>query len=939
MKIKRVIIFILLSVFVAKSFAQEIPPIINFSSKDYQAENQNWAIDQDKNDFIYVANNKGLLKYNGASWQLFPSPNQSIIRSVKVIGNKIYTGCYMEFGYWDADNFGKLQYHSLSNTIKNKILEDEQFWNIINFEEYILFKSLNRIYIYNAKNKTFKIIDSKKIITNKFFKVNNEFFYQKLNEGLFKIVNGKEVLVSDNPILKSNVLVNIFDFDNGLLLLTQNNGFYQLVENKIFLWDKNINNWLKKNSTYSCLKLADGTFIIGTISNGLIRMDKNGELVSNLNQKWGLQNNTVLNLFEDHDHNVWLALDNGITVINYKSPFRVFNDLQGKIGSVYAAIVFNKTIYLGTNQGLFYKPLNQKSAFKFVENTNGQVWCLKVFDGQLFCGHNNGTYIVSKKNKAKLISSLMGAWDIKPIPNHPNLLMQGNYDGMSILEKRNNKWVFRNKLLNYKISSRFFDFISDNEVVISHEYKGVYRVKLDENFKRVTSYQIDKTIAQGLKSSLVTYNNKLLYVYKNGLFRFSKTQNRFVKDSVLSKIMLKNDAYFSGKLIEDKKTNTLWGFTKKSIFYFSKGKLNNNLKIVKIAVPFNLRKSVVGYESITNISDNKFLIGTANGYVIFDLDKMDKKDFSIAISTIENSTVKGNEKLVNLYKKGIFKSNQNNFTISYAVPYYEKFKGIQYQYRLKGFYDKWSDWSSESSVTFKNLPFNENYEFNVRATIGSQITDNIASYKFSILRPWYLNNLMITIYVLLFIFILITIHYYNKRYYKKKSKKLAEEQQHQFDLAKLENEKVIMKLRNDTLRQQIESKTRELSSSTLSIVKKNEILGSIKNELLKVDDLSKIKKVITKINKHLNHKDDWVSFQKAFNNADNDFLKKVKEKHPNLTNNDLRLCAYLRLNLSSKAIAPLLNISPRSVEIKRYRLRKKMELPHNLGLVAYILDI
>jgi DNA-binding CsgD family transcriptional regulator len=80
-------------------------------------------------------------------------------------------------------------------------------------------------------------------------------------------------------------------------------------------------------------------------------------------------------------------------------------------------------------------------------------------------------------------------------------------------------------------------------------------------------------------------------------------------------------------------------------------------------------------------------------------------------------------------------------------------------------------------------------------------------------------------------------------------------------------------------------------------------------------------------------------FQEAFNNADSDFLKKVKSLRTTLSPNDLRLCAYLRLNLSSKEIAPLLNISVRSVEIKRYRLRKKMDLPHEDSLVEYILKI
>jgi DNA-binding CsgD family transcriptional regulator len=89
----------------------------------------------------------------------------------------------------------------------------------------------------------------------------------------------------------------------------------------------------------------------------------------------------------------------------------------------------------------------------------------------------------------------------------------------------------------------------------------------------------------------------------------------------------------------------------------------------------------------------------------------------------------------------------------------------------------------------------------------------------------------------------------------------------------------------------------------------------------------------------MNKNEKLENFKEAFDSADNNFLKKVKECHPSLTPNDLRLCAYLRLNLSSKEISPLLNISVRSVEIKRYRLRKKIDLPHEKGLVEYILSI
>ena len=125
----------------------------------------------------------------------------------------------------------------------------------------------------------------------------------------------------------------------------------------------------------------------------------------------------------------------------------------------------------------------------------------------------------------------------------------------------------------------------------------------------------------------------------------------------------------------------------------------------------------------------------------------------------------------------------------------------------------------------------------------------------------------------------------------------------------------------------------------MSIIKKNEFLNSIKDKLKKSDENPQIKSVIRTIDRNINNVDDWKFFENAFNNADKDFLKNVKEKHPDLSANDLRLCAYLRLNLSSKEIAPLLNISVRSVEVKRYRLRKKMNLAHEAGLTEYIINL
>jgi DNA-binding CsgD family transcriptional regulator len=158
----------------------------------------------------------------------------------------------------------------------------------------------------------------------------------------------------------------------------------------------------------------------------------------------------------------------------------------------------------------------------------------------------------------------------------------------------------------------------------------------------------------------------------------------------------------------------------------------------------------------------------------------------------------------------------------------------------------------------------------------------------------------------------------------------------------MENEQEIMKIKNEQLTEVVDKKNKELAVSNMNLIKKTELLNIIKEDLKNSEDSStnrNIKSVISTISKNVKEEDTWNVFKEAFDNVDNDFLKKVKIKHPSLTPNDLRLCAYLRLNLSSKEIAPLLNISVRSVEIKRYRLRKKMDLPHEKGLVEHILSI
>lgn len=916
--------------------SQELPPIVKYNPATYGAGNQNWMISQDKNDFIYFANNEGLLEYNGTIWSLYPSPNETIIRSVNVIDNKIYTGCYMEFGYWIRQSNGQLKYTSLSKSLKNKIQDDEQFWNILSYDHWVIFQSLNKIFIYDTKSGRFNIIAPKNGIV-KSFRTNNAIYYQSPGEGLFEIENGKSKLISNNIIFQKGRIVSVFSTTEGLLIQTQSDGLYKFIGGNVSKSNLNSDPDIATNSIYSCKILSDGSFAIGTVSKGIYIVSKEGKVKYHITQNKGLSNNTVLSLFEDSDKNLWLGLDNGINCINIQSPVRSFADNTGILGTVYASIVYQGKLYIGTNQGLFCKSFGTNDDFQFVNGTKGQVWSLFENQGTLFCGHDSGTFIVNS-GVASCIFSQSGTWKFSKVPNHDNLLLQGNYYGVSVLEKINSKWVFRNKIAGFDYSSRYFEITNSLDVFVSHEYKGLFRFKLDKNLVKTNKFITYKSPAKGKNSSLVKFNNQIYYAFKDGILKLNLKSNEFEKDKLLSSVF-ENDEYTSGKMIVDY-SNKFWLFSKNYIHYFTLSKLSSDLKQNNIPIPAALTNSMSGFENITQISNYGYLIGTTDGYYTMNINDLSFKNYNVSISNISVNKLNEPTFFAPITAEGEFNHSENNVTFNYTVPEYNKYINAEYQYLLEGVQDEWSEWNAKSTVNFKNLAPGE-YTFKVRAKIANSLPENMATYVFVILKPWYATNFAVIFYLIVIFVLGQFINKAYKNYYHTQREKLIEENNLLLEIKELENSQELMKIRNEQLSQDVDNKNKELAVSTMSLIKKNELLSVIKEDLKNTSEESNIsiKSVIKNITKNISEEDSWTVFKEAFDNADKDFLKKVKLAHPSLTPNDLRLCAYLRLNLSSKEVAPLINISVRSVEIKRYRLRKKMELPHEQGLVEYILSI
>jgi DNA-binding CsgD family transcriptional regulator len=912
----------ILIVFWLSIYSQDIPPIQSFQSDDYDADIQNWMITQSDDGSIVVANSSGILTYNG-SWKFYESPNNTVIRSVKYLDGNIYSGKNTDFGFWSKNSKGEYSYTSIPEKFDFELIEDEEFWDIKKLRNWIVFQSLSRLIFVDPSSQNIKVIEPGGAIT-KSFEIDKSLFFHMPDQGIFTVKDGSVTPFLTNKIFRDNVVINMFKIDDEYIILTENKGFYKIKNGNLSKWSTDLD--LNKLTIYSAILSSDNSILIGTIGSGFIKLSSSGNVLEKLNKSNGLINNTILSIFEDKNFNIWLALDNGISVINDKSPFRIFNDLDGKLGAVYAYKKFKDFSYVGTNQGLFFKNNYSNDDFQLVDGTSGQVWSLVELDGELFCGHNQGTFII-KNSIAKKIPGTNGSWTFKK-SNTNNLIFEGHYKGINVLEKKNGNWTLRNSLQGYDISARFFEVSDNNQIYVVHGYKGVYRLTLSPYLQGLKNVQFLDDVSIEGNPSIAKFNNRIYYHNQKGIYSIDNSGN-FLRDSNLSKA-----ANASGLMISE--SEKLWIFSNDNIFYAYNDDVTNKLKMNSVNIPKKLREAI--FDNISSSSDNDFVIGTRNGYISMNLNDYKIENENFSIDRIEVSSFISEPVSIDIVDNFLLDYNINNISFFYNTADYQLFNKNEYSFKLEGLLEDWSLWSEENSNSFKNLEYGT-YTFKVKSRTAGSINPVEKQIKFTIDKPWYLSNFMFINYSLLFGLIIFITNRYTRNYYLKKELRLAQINKRKLEIKEFEKKQELINLENEKLQQDIESKSRELAISTMSMIKKNQFLSKIKDDLKKTSELQKIKNVIKTIDRNLNNEDDWKFFEEAFNNADKEFLKKIKTAHPNLTNNDLKLCAYLRLNLSSKDIAPLLNISLRSVEIKRYRLRKKMELSHNEGLTDYILSL
>jgi ligand-binding sensor domain-containing protein/DNA-binding CsgD family transcriptional regulator len=932
-----------------------VPNILNYPKAEYRAGTQNWGVAQDPNGFMYFANNLGLLRFDGLNWNLYNDSFTSNVRSVCIDEDGIiYIGLDEDFGIFDPNSPEGPVFKSLLDKLPEDIPETDVIWKIYDTQYGIVFQSYQYLFIYN--DDEIDIIKPQKAFYYSFY-INNRLFFHEPGVGLYEYINGFVNKVPWADELKDHEIQSMISFfENHLLIGTAQSGWFEYKNGELKKWDVPANTQTENDVLYCGIKLDGNNLAIGTILNGLIIANSDGEIIQRLNLNNGLQNNTILSLCNDRSGNLWLGLDNGIDYIELNSPIS-YTSRSENIGTGYCAVIHNNLLYLGTNQGLFTKKFSavgqdNTEVFKMIPGTEGQVWSLKVLNGQLLCGHNLGTFAINER-EARQISDEPGLWTFIQLKDQPDYAIGGTFNGLVLFHFENNQWKFQTKTKGFSESSRFLSEDKDGNIWVSHGAKGVFRVTLNAQRDSATDVKLygrNEGLPLDLMNILLKFDNTWHISTVDGLYIYNGDTDRFEKNRNLINLFAPKNRL---KYVEKDIRVNYWYIAENEVGVLHK---NDDTSYTKITTPFQqLRNKLVREWEFLYVFDlNNVFFATENGFAHYSsrIVTSYNQPFKCFITQVDIPNLDTVVYPENTNGPIKLPFQKNAFRFRFAAPFYQNPDQLEFSYFVDNYSDSWSAWSSDNYRDLTNLPEN-NYVFRVKSRNSFGIESEEASFSFVITPPWQRSRTATYIYILIiFVIVVIIAWIINQRFEKSKQKERKKheqklrEKEKEFEQQAVLAEKEIIRLKNEKLEAQKLSLDKELANQTLSIVNKNKFLMKINEELKRVshetsDGAVKTKMAILKkrIDKEIDNQNQNQIFESYFEEVHADFFERLKDKFPHLSPKDLRLCAYIRMNMSTKEIATLLNISDRGVEISRYRLRKKLELSREVNLSTFLLNL
>ncbi len=960
----RKIVFIFLVVFHQNSACFSLSKtgqteVLTYTRNQYGAGAQNWAIKQDKKNRLYIANNEGLLVFNGSSWQIFPVPNKTILRSIGFGSDgKLYAGAQDEFGYFAPDPVGRLCYTSLKYLLPASEMKFPDVWQIESLGTEVFFRTNTTIFRYaNQKLNTYRSRSGWLSI----HKHQDRILAHDAGQGLLLFQNGKwKTLVGKAELPNRFFITDLVAYSKDTsLLCTERHGLFYLIGDKLSRFNIQSPGVDHLQHFTSLSILEDTSILLGTYFNGIYLISKKGVVKENVSTKNGLGNNTIRCLYADRYGNAWVGLDNGIALFNYQNTIKHLNPAAFNNGVGYGVQLLNNDLYFALSTGLYCLPLRSENDVN-LENyapkiiLGGLTWNISVFDKQILAGRDDGFWKINNY-LASPVSQRTGFWTFKPVKgNKVPQLAAGSYLGVHLFEKENDYFFDKDSITDFTESSRYLE-TDDKNIWVSHPYRGIYKISISDG--SVVLFTQKEGLPSDLDNHVFKIKNQILFATTKGIYEYNSLEGKVLKSKQYENLF----GELPIRYLKDDEKGNIWFVQEKMVGVadFSKS------KPVVHYLPELKNKVVSGFESIFPYHNGNVLVGSETGFYHVDYSQYLKgiKTFSAYLTQVKSigkadSVFWGGYSLNDTSPGSTISLpyKYNSLHFGFAVSDYDHQANNEFSYYLDGFDLTWSKWTNKFEKEYTNLPAG-NYTLQLKARKSPSHESAVYTYSFTIEPPFYQTIWAYAFYALVFSgFVYGLLKFQSKRHKKKlEAKRLSDQQQfeeeqrqmafqHQLELGK--SEKELIRLQNEKLEGEIEFKNAELASATMNLVQKRVFILKLKTELSHLqkttkvgDDNPELKKLIKTLSEEEKLNTEWDQFSQHFNSVHGDFINILKARFPSLKPHEMQLCAYLRMNLSSKDIAPLMSISVRGVEIGRYRLRKKLGLATEENLAQFLLDL
>lgn len=357
---------------------------------------------------------------------------------------------------------------------------------------------------------------------------------------------------------------------------------------------------------------------------------------------------------------------------------------------------------------------------------------------------------------------------------------------------------------------------------------------------------------------------------------------------------------------------------------------------------YQIEDNSFNYNAMLQQPNGLFWIGGVNGITYFDPALLRKNEFTppvyitgFSVFNIEQSPNSEKPILtqsIETTEKIVLRHNQSVINFRYTALNYSETSNNQFAYLLEGFDDEWQMVSNRRLATYTNLDPGE-YTFRVKAANNHGLWNHHGtSVKLVILPPfwatwWFRGITILAVICLLYLL----------------QKERMARIRRKYEYRQMENEQALAKANSQNLKMELESTKNELNNLTMSYLHHNQKMQHVRSKITEAarhlagPDIKWTDRIVREIDKEIADHDYWDKFEVQFNKSHDNFLERFKQTFPDLSKRELRICAYLRMGLSNHDIAVLMNVTLRTVEQSRYRIRKKINLEERQSFTKMIL--